>query len=286
MKADLHMHSTASDGQYEPEEVVALAHAAGTELMALTDHDNANGVLRAAHAAQALGMQLIPGVEMGCSCGAIREIHILGYGIDPTHEAFAAHTRRMIARREARAEEIVRKLCEAGKPISMDRVREMGTGVVSRTHISRALVEAGHAANVKEAFDRYIRPGRCAYVPRPEFRVAEAVALIQEVGGVAVLAHPMEMGLSEMNIEALVHEWKGQGLAGIEVYHPSAGNNKIPFLDGLARREGMLVTGGCDFHGERINEKRMRQGLERWKTMDEDVNRLLAAIAKAGGKGN
>ena len=278
MKADLHMHSTASDGQYSPEEVVRLAHAAGTELMALTDHDSAAGVMRAAKEAEKVDVKLLAGVELGCSGPGTKEIHILGYGIDPMHPAFVAHTREKAERRTARAEEMVRQLCAAGKVISMERVREMGTGNVSRTHIARELVEEGHASSVKDAFDRYLKPGKCGYVPRPEFRVSEAARLISEVGGVTVLAHPMEMGMSEMNLEALVHEWKTQGLAGMEVYHPSTGNQHLPFLLGLAKREGLLVTGGSDFHGERVNEKRMRQGLERWVTMDDDAQALLAAI--------
>lgn len=278
MRADLHMHSTASDGQHTPEEVVRFAKAAGTELMALTDHDSADGVLRAADEARKVGVTLIAGVEMGCCGTSAREIHVLGYGIDPLHPAFQAHNREKSKRREIRARKMVKKLCEAGREISFERVREMGTGIVSRTHVARALVEEGHASSVKDAFDRYLKPGKCGYVPRPEFRVSEAVKLIDEVGGVAVLAHPMEMGMSEMVLEALVHEWKTQGLAGMEVYHPSTGNQHLPFLLGLARREGLLITGGSDFHGERVNEKRMRQGLERWTTMDADAQALLDAI--------
>lgn len=281
MKADLHMHSTASDGQHAPEMVVRLAHEAGTEVMALTDHDSASGVLRAADEAKRIGMQLIPGVEMGCSCGLSREVHILGYGIDPTHPAFEAHCREKADRRVIRAEEMVRKLCEAGYPISMARVRELAQGVVSRTHIARALVEAGFASSAPDAFAKYLKPGRCGYVPRPEFKVSEAVELIREVGGVAVLAHPMELGMSDANMDSLICEWQRSGLAGIEVYHPSTGNQHVPFLLSLAKREGLLVTGGSDFHGERVNERRMRQGLDRWTTVEQDVKALLAAIAKA-----
>ena len=91
--------------------------------------------------------------------------------------------------------------------------------------------------------------------------------------------------MSDMNIDALVCEWKSQGLTGVEVYHPSTGNQHIPFLLSLAKREGLLITGGSDFHGERVNERRMRQGLERWRTMDEDVEKLLDAIDLHGGKG-
>lgn len=280
MNADLHMHSTASDGQFAPEDVVRLAAEAGTQLLALTDHDTADGVSRAVEAADQCGMRLIPGIEMGCSCGLSREVHILGYGIDPSHEAFVRHCREKAERRQARAASMVDKLNEAGVEIRLENVVAMAQGVISRTHIARAIADAGYANSAPAAFEKYLKPGKCGYVPRPEFKVSEAVDIIRKTGGVAVLAHPMELAMSNANMESLICEWKQQGLAGVEVYHPSTGNRHIPFLLGLARREGMLITGGSDFHGERVNERRMRQGLERWETMDEDVQRLLDAIAR------
>ena len=283
IKADLHMHSSASDGQYAPEEVVRLAAQAGTQLLALTDHDTADGVQRALCEAKKLGVALIPGIEMGCSCGLSREVHILGYGVDPAHEAFVRHCREKAERREARAEAMVEKLNEAGVMIRLEDVRAMARGVISRTHIARALVDAGYANSAPAAFDKYLKPGKCGYVPRPEFKVAEAIAVIEATGGVAVLAHPMELGMSDANMESLIHEWRGQGLCGMEVYHPTTGNQHLPFLLNLAKREGLIVTGGSDFHGERVNERKMRQGLDRWRTADEDTKRLLDAIARRKG---
>lgn len=280
MRADLHMHSTASDGQYTPEEVVRLAAQAGTQLMALTDHDTADGVPRALEAARRLDVLLIPGIEMGCSCGLSREVHILGYGVDPSHEVFKRHCAEKAERRQARAAAMVERLNEAGAAIRLEDVCAMAKGVISRTHIARALVDAGYANSAPAAFDKYLKPGKCGYVPRPEFKVAEAIKVIEACGGVAVLAHPMELAMSDANMESLICEWKLQGLAGMEVYHPSTGNQHIPFLHGLAKREGMLVTGGSDFHGERMNERKMRQGLERWDTAHEDVLRLLDALEK------
>ena len=278
MNADLHMHSTASDGQYAPEEVVRLAAKAGTQLLALTDHDTADGVPRAQAAAQALGVTLIPGIEMGCSCGLSREVHILGYGVDPAHEVFVRHCREKAERREARAIAMVEKLRDAGAVIRLEDVRALARGVISRTHIARVLVDAGYANSAPAAFDKYLKPGKCGYVPRPEFSVAEAIEVIQKAGGVAVLAHPMELGMSDANMESLIHAWTKQGLSGIEVYHPTTGNQHVPFLLSLAGREGLIVTGGSDFHGERVNERKMRQGLDRWKNADEDVARLLDAM--------
>ena len=276
MKADLHMHSTASDGELQPDALMRKAHDMGLSVVALTDHDSLDGVARAAQEARRLGMTLIPGVEL--SCGASKEIHILGYGIDPQDGAFAAFCHRRVQERDARAQEMVERLAKAGKPIEMRRVRELAQGAVGRPHVARALVEAGHASSVSDAFERFLKPGHCGYVPRPELKVAEAVSRIRQAGGVAVLAHPMELGMGEASLTSLIGEWKAQGLAGMEVYHPSAANHQLPFLRATARREGLLVTGGSDYHGEQTRKVTLFQGLERWSTMQEDVKALLSAI--------
>lgn len=280
MKADLHMHSTASDGECAPDALVRRAHEQGVTCMALTDHDSVEGIAPAAREAARLGMTLIPGAEL--SCGAAKEIHILGYGVNPACGAFAEFCRRRTQEREARAQRMVDALAANGKPVSMARVRELARGVIGRPHVARALVEAGHASSVSDAFDRFLSPGRCGYVPKPELKVAEGVRMIREAGGVAVLAHPMELKMGEAALTSLVQEWKAQGLAGIEVYHPSAANNHVPFLLSLARREGMLVTGGSDFHGGSVRSTAILQGLDRWHTMEEDVQALMRAMQKAG----
>lgn len=279
MKADLHLHSTASDGELAPEALLHRAAQEGFTLLALTDHDSVEGIPAAQEAAGACGIRLISGVEL--SCGAQKEIHVLGYGFDPRDEGIAAFCMARRAQREARAAQMVRQLCENGAPVSLERVRELARGVMARPHVARALVEAGHAVSVADAFERYLVPGRCGYVPKEDVKVADAVRLIDRAGGVAVLAHPMEMKLGETMLASLIGEWKAQGLAGIEVFHPSAQNNHAAFLLRLARQEGMLVTGGSDFHGEGVRDNRIGQGLERWTDMESDVQALLARLGRA-----
>ena len=279
MKADLHMHSTASDGVYAPDALMELAASLGCTHAALTDHDSMAGIPSAREAAKRLGMQLIAGVEL--SCGAQKEIHVLGYGCDPEDAALRAFCERRVAQREARAEAMVERLCALGKPIEMRRVRELARGTIARPHIARALLEAGHVTSVSDAFDRFLKPGKPAYVPKEDVKVAEAVRLIAQAGGVAVLAHPMELKMGETQLESLIGEWKAQGLAGVEAYHPSAQGNHAAFLDRMARREGLLVTGGSDFHGEAVRKTGIGEGLERWKTMEDDVQALLARIRSA-----
>ena len=276
MKADLHMHSTASDGVYAPDALMALAAGQGFTHVALTDHDSMAGIPAAREAAKRLGMQLIPGVEL--SCGGQKEIHILGYGCDPEDTALRTFCERRVAQREERAEAMVQRLCALGKPI----VRELARGAIARPHIARALLEAGHVTSVSDAFDRFLKPGKPAYVPKEDVKVAEAVRLIAQAGGVAVLAHPMELKLGETQLQSLIGEWKAQGLAGVEAFHPSAQNNHAAFLMRMARREGLLVTGGSDFHGEAVRKTGIGEGLDRWTTMEDDVQALMASIRSAG----
>ena len=169
MKADLHLHSTASDGTLEPDELVALAAEMGFTHLALTDHDSVEGISRAQDAARDCGVTLIPGVEL--SCGAQKEIHILGYGFDPYDERMLEFCRMRTMERQTRAEKMVRQLRENGAEISLDRVMELARGVVARPHVARALVEAGYANSVSNAFDKYLLPGKCGYVPKTEVKV-------------------------------------------------------------------------------------------------------------------
>lgn len=277
MRADLHMHSTASDGQYAPDALMRLAHGAGLDTVALTDHDSMDGVEAAGKAARELGMTLIPGVEL--SCGAEKEIHILGYGLDMADGALTAFCRAKREEREARGRRMVAQLEANGMFISLERVRELAHGVIARPHVARALVEAGYANGIQDAFDRYLLPGKCGYAPKRDVKVAEAVALIHGAGGVAVLAHPVKLGCGEALLSSLVDEWAGQGLDGLEAYHPSAQSNHAAHLERLAREKGLLVTGGSDFHGERVREDRaLGCEVEHWRTMEQDVRALFARI--------
>ena len=278
IKADLHMHSTSSDGMYAPDELMRRAAGLGFTHVALTDHDSMAGLLRAREEAQALGLTLIPGVEL--SCGAQKEIHVLGYGFDPEYSALQAFCAERVRQREARTAAMVQKLQELGKPVKLARVREMARGVMGRPHVARAMLEMGYVNSVSDAFERFLKPGKPAYVPKEDVKVADAVRLIHEAGGVSVLAHPMELKMGDTMLESLIGEWQTQGLDGIEVYHPSAQNNHASFLKHLAERCGLLMTGGSDFHGETVRKTEIGEGLDRWRSVQEDVNALLARIDK------
>ncbi len=277
MRADLHMHSTASDGEYAPGEVMALAAGAGLTLVALTDHDSVAGLAAAREAAARLDLTLLTGVEL--SCGGEKEIHVLGYGFDESDEALLRFCAEHKREREERAERMVARLAEHGMTISLARVHELARGVVARPHVARALIEAGYASSVSDAFDRYLLPGKCGYVPKRNVRVQDAVALIHGAGGVAVLAHPMKLAMGEGALSSLIGEWAAQGLDGLEVFHPSAQGNHAARLLALARSLGLLVTGGSDYHGGSVSpDRRLGGECARWRDMESDVHALLERV--------
>lgn len=243
MGADLHAHSTASDGVLSPAELVRAAAAVGLTALALTDHDSTAGVAEAAAAAAQAGLRLVPGVEL--STDAIgREVHILGYfcaGRAPLEELLA----EMRAARRRRLEQMVERLRAAGLPVALERVLALaGAGAPGRAHVARALVEAGCAASVEEAFDRYLLPGRPGYVPRRKLHPGEAVRAVIAAGGVAVLAHPGLVG-----DDGVLPELLAAGLGGIEVHYPAHTAAQVAHYARLAEELGLIATGGSDFHG-------------------------------------
>ena len=240
---DLHAHSTASDGARSPTEAIAAAHQAGLAAFALTDHDTLGGIPEAQLAADAVGLRLVPGVELSVHQGD-QELHVLGLHIRDVH-AMQGELEIFRERRRARAEAIVERLGALGVPLAVEAVlREADGGAVGRPHVARALIAAGHVKDAREAFDRYLGAGRPAYVDKERLEVAAGIALIHAAGGIAVLAHPQAEGRRE-RIEPLV----AQGLDGLEVRHPSHSNEDAKRLSALAEFFGLVPSGGSDWHG-------------------------------------
>ncbi len=247
MRIDLHTHSTASDGLLSPEQLVAEAAARGVGLLALSDHDTVAGVDAALAAGRRASVEVWPAVELSCDV-AEGEVHMLGYFVDHTLPWFLAILDRLRAGRAERASRMVARLKALGVPIAMRRVEELAAGgAVGRPHIARAMVEAGHVEEAAEAFDRYIGRFGPAYVERVKLTPADAVALIRAAGGLAVLAHP-GWGLQD----AMIPELAEAGLDGIEAYYPDHSPDDVERYRAAARRHGLLVTGGTDFHGGSI----------------------------------
>jgi predicted metal-dependent phosphoesterase TrpH len=243
MSVDLHIHSTVSDGTLTPEQIVAEALRLGLKTIAIADHDHVAATAAAQEAAEGR-LLVLPAVEISTELDDT-EVHILGYMMDCTNSILLQMLSRVRESWEHRAQEMVRLLRELGAPIQYEQVQRLsGGGSVGRPHVARALVECGMVGSQGEAFRLYLRRGRPAYVPRYKFTPTEAVDLVRQAGGAAILAHP---GLCRD--QAIVNRVLALGIDGLEAYHTNhtAGETKR-YLE-MAARHGLLVTGGSDSHG-------------------------------------
>jgi predicted metal-dependent phosphoesterase TrpH len=270
VRADLHCHSSASDGTRPPAEVVRRAAAAGLDALALTDHDTVAGVAAAA-AALPPGLALISGMELSCRRDG-HSVHLLAYLFDPEHEDLAAETRAIRQSRVERARAMVAKLNELGVPVTWQQVTALtGDGVIGRPHIARAMIDAGVVSSIDEAFTpEWIGPGGRAHVRRRAPDPADAIALVRNAGGVTVLAHPHAVTRGWMVPHDLISELARAGLDGVEVEHPDHDAAQRDELRTVARRLGLAATGGSDDHGELTGD---RIGCE--ATGQEDLEALL-----------
>jgi predicted metal-dependent phosphoesterase TrpH len=246
--ADLHTHSTISDGRLTPTQLIDLAAKNGVRIMSLTDHDIVDGLPEAFEAASRHpGFTLIPGIEMSTDVPG-NEVHILGHFIDWQNQAFRDTLAHLQESRLGRARKMVDKLAALGKPVDWDRVQSFAEGAVGRPHIALALVEAGHCETVNQAFDLYLSRTGPAYVERERLEPEEVVTLLLGVGGLATLAHPREL-YAAGGLELLLERLKAAGLTGIEVYYQDYDGGEIETFRQLAERFDLIPLGGSDYHG-------------------------------------
>ncbi len=244
MPVDLHVHSTASDGTLSPTEMVAAAAEKGLSAMALADHDTVAGVAEAMAAGEQRGIDVFPATEIG-TYHAGKEVHILAYMVRPAHRELLELLTRIRESRVERAGKILARLNDLGVPLRLEDILENCRGdSLGRPHIAAALVARGHVPDAQTAFERYLRRGRSAYVPRFRPPSAGAIELIREAGGIAVMAHP-GIGNAGAAIPALAE----LGLAGIEAYHIDHSPDRTQRLLRIASSLALIVTGGSDSHG-------------------------------------
>lgn len=265
---DLHMHSTDSDGIFAPSRLAEMIAEAGISIVSLTDHDTLRGLQPMEELTAARGIGFIPGVELSTRWQD-RQVHILGYGIARDNDRFLTRMAEVREARRIRLERIRDKLRRLGIKVEVPMPPE-GQRAVGRPHVARALVEQGYVKNYQEAFDLYLGEGRPAYIPQPKMTPAEALGLIHEAGGVAVQAHPEEIGdvgLALTLLRTLPYD-------GLEVYHPSArSRERQEFWRRVAGEQKLLITGGSDFHGYKT---RFPEHLEEWPVKREQVHDFLA----------
>lgn len=251
MRIDLHLHTTASDGQLTPAQLIQLARKQQLEIIAITDHDTTDGIAEASIEASQTGVPfVIPGIELS-AVDENTDVHMLGYFINTRDEHLQRKLEIFRADRITRAQAMLKKLADMGMPLLWERILEIAagsakkSGAIGRPHVARAMVEAGYVNSVSEAFHQYLNMGKPAYVARERLSPEAAIELIHSVGGVAVLAHPAKLP----DYQAMITRLAAVGLDGVEVIHPSSNSNLRLNLRGLARQFSLVMTGGSDFHG-------------------------------------
>lgn len=250
------------------------AASMGVTLMALTDHDTFAGVdaLAGAHTP----IPVLAGVEL--SLRDMTGLHLLGYGKAPTGEL-----RRVVddlaRKREQRARQMIANLADLGMPLNWQDMTGGYSGTVGRAHIARAMVKAGYAATVQQAIERHLCEGKPAFVPGERLSMGEALPLMRSAGFVPVLAHPALLNKDEVTLRTLIAHWQKQGLMGVEVFHPSL-MGRTDGLERMARRMGLLVTGGSDYHQDGDSHGMPGATCAGWRKAALDVRQLMEAIEK------
>lgn len=248
-KIDLHLHTTASDGTLTPWELVEQAKAAGIESLAVTDHDTMAGVPQAVAAGTALGVQVLGGIEISTDYRG-KDTHVLGYGLRPDAPALGPVLDWVQQDRRRRNTQIAERMNRDGIRVSLAELEEQNPdATIGRPHFARVLVEQGAANSVSDAFDRFLNPGKCYYLPRTYLPMAQAVDIICRSGGVAVLAHPLQYSYTPEELRQLVAYAAQLGMGGMEIYYTGYTREQQQLLKKLATEFGLFATGGSDFHG-------------------------------------
>ncbi len=245
MDADLHLHTHFSDGTYTPEALARSALRLGIAALAVTDHDTVEACESCEVACRAAGIEFVPGIELTTEWEG-QELHFLGYGIDVRHGELLAELAQFQDVRQQRVRQMVDRLNHLRVPLEADAVFALADcRSPGRPHIARALVQAGRCGSMDEAFDRYLKKGRPAWVPKRRMSAGDCIGLLHRAGGVAVLAHP---GLCRP--EAPYGALADAGLDGIECYHSKHDGRMVQRCRAIAERHGWLITGGSDCHGD------------------------------------
>ncbi len=259
---DLHVHSTASDGSLSPLKIIERAKEIGLRAVAITDHDTIEGSAEALGYPPLPSLEILSGIEISAHVPS-GTMHILGYLLRLDDSSLRQTLKRVQEARANRNIKIVERLQELGVPIQYDELTAVsGGGQIGRPHIAQVLVHKGAARSVDEAFRRFLRKGGAAYVSRYRLLPGEAIQMILRAGGVPVLSHPFTLDVrGEGDLEGLLVDLKGAGLKGMEVYYPEHGPERTTQYERLARRHGLVMTGGTDFHGEA--KPRVQMGIGR-----------------------
>ena len=253
---DLHVHTTASDGQYTPTQIVQKAAEKNLKAIAITDHDTVAGLDEAVAAGREFGITVVPGIELNITFPT-GEFHLLGLGIKKPSESLINIVETVIKNRNDRNAQIIAKMNEDGVPLTAAELEaDFPDTVIGRPHFAAELVKHGVVKTRQQAFDQYLARGRKWYVPRVCTNLDEAIVALRESGAVPVLAHPMSLYLSWGRLPDFLTDCYEKGVVGIEAFHPGARITECLRLEELGRKIGFIITAGSDFHGEKIRADR------------------------------
>lgn len=251
MLIDLHSHSTSSDGQDSPAELIDKAHKAGLRYLALTDHDTLAGLQEAEEAAQKTELTFIRGVELEIQWPHVGEFHLLGLNLGTNTDELEAQLQILRANRRQRNEDILSLMRKQGIHITYEELEAKNPkAVIGRPHMAKFLVEIGKVKHYQQAFDLYLAYGRPFYLPKKALSLESAIAAIHACGGKAVIAHPMSLCLSWRNFDARLPSFKEMGLDGLEAYHSTCSPTHCQRIKELAQKHSLLISGGSDYHGQ------------------------------------
>ncbi|MBR5646443.1 MAG: PHP domain-containing protein [Treponema sp.] len=253
---DLHVHTTASDGQYTPLEIIQKASEKKITAIAITDHDTIDGLKEAEKTARKLNVNFVPGVELNINFPS-GEFHLLGLGFKKISDSLKLIIDNLVKNRDIRNLQIIEKMQQDGIDISFEELKnDFPDTVIGRPHFAAELVKKRIVKTRQQAFDLYLARGRKWYADRTGSNLDEAVIAIKESGGVPVIAHPMSLYLSWGKMEDVFRDFYERGVMGLEAFHPGARVTECLRLEELAVKLGMIVTAGSDFHGEKIRADR------------------------------
>lgn len=246
---DLHVHSNKSDGSISPSDLISEARKKGLTAFALTDHDTVEGIEEAIKAAENEDVRVIPGIELSTEYEG-KDIHIVGLFIDKEQPAFRKKIQEFVDSRILRNQKMCQKLTEAGCPLTYEElVGEFPDSVITRAHYAQILLKKGYTKSLKEAFERYIGDRGPCFVPREKITPEDGIKLILSAKGIPVLAHPLLYKMGEERLQKLIDRLKNAGLQALEAIYSTYTPSEEKQMCELAKRNGLLISGGSDFHG-------------------------------------
>lgn len=273
---DLHVHSNRSDGSLSPSDLVLEAKKKGLCAFALTDHDTVDGIDEALSTAKDSGIRLIPGIELSTEYEG-KDIHIVGLLIDKEQPVFKEKLKKFVDSRTERNRKMCQRLTDAGLPLTYEELQEeFPDSVITRAHYAQILLKKGYIKSLKEAFDRYIGDRGPCFVPREKITPEDGVRLILNAKGIPILAHPLLYGMGEERLQCLIDRLKDAGLVGMEAIYSTYTPSEEVQMRRLAEKNGLLPSGGSDFHGKAKPGLSMGNGYGRLYVPEE----ILTALQK------